>query len=267
MKDVLGYAGAKVIVTGAASGMGEAAARLLVELGAEVHALDVRPVKVGVAQALVTNLGEPGSIDAAVAQVPQRVDALFNCAGLPGPPFSNLETMLVNFVGLRHLTESVLARIPEGGAAASITSVAGMGWRKNLEAVKALVATDGFEAGKAWCEAHPDQANGYLFSKQCIIYYTKQRAAELVGRRIRINCLSPAPTATPMLPVFHGQVGKQVIDQHFQAPIGRDATPEEMAEPLVFLNSRMARFVSGQNLFVDYAYEAMIDAGLRPALL
>jgi NAD(P)-dependent dehydrogenase (short-subunit alcohol dehydrogenase family) len=232
-----------------------------------VHALDVRPVKVGVAQALVANLAERGSIDAAASQVPGRIDALFNCAGLPGPPFTSLETMLVNFVGLRHLTESVLARIPEGGAVASITSVAGMGWRKNLESVKALVASDGFEAGKTWCEAHPDQANGYLFSKQCIIYYTKLRASELVGRRIRMNCLSPAPTATPMLPAFHGQVGKQVIDEHFQAPIGRDATPEEMAEPLVFLNSRMARFVSGQNLFVDYAYEAMIDAGLRPALL
>jgi len=247
--------------------MGEAAARLLVELGAEVHALDVKPVKVGVAQGLGADLSKPGSIDAAVGQLPQRIDALFNCAGLPGPPFSNLDTMLVNFVGLRHLTEAVLARIPEGGAVASITSVAGMGWRKNLEAVKALVATKDFAAGCAWCEAHPDQANGYLFSKQCIIYYTKQRAAELVARKIRMNCLSPAPTATPMLPSFHGQVSKQVIDEHFRAPIGRDATPEEMAEPLVFLNSRMARFVSGVNLFVDYAYEAQIDAGLRPALL
>ena len=42
MRDALGYAGRKVVVTGAASGMGEAAARLLVELGAEVHALDLK---------------------------------------------------------------------------------------------------------------------------------------------------------------------------------------------------------------------------------
>lgn len=267
MRDVLGYAGATVVVTGAASGMGEAAARLLVDLGAEVHALDVRPVKVGAAQAIATNLADRGSIDAAVGQLPKRIDALFHCAGLPGPPFTSLETMLVNFVGLRHLTESALPRIPEGGAIAAITSVAGMGWRKNLEAVQALVETAGFEAGKAWCEANPERANGYLFSKQCIIYYTKRRAAELVPRKIRMNCLSPAPTATPMLPAFHAQVGRSVIDEHFQAPIGRDATPEEMAEPLVFLNSRLARFVSGVNLHVDYAYEAMIDAGLRPALL
>jgi NAD(P)-dependent dehydrogenase (short-subunit alcohol dehydrogenase family) len=267
MQDVLGYAGKRVVVTGAASGMGEAAARLLVELGAEVHALDVKPVKVGVAQSIGTNLAEKGSIDAAVAQLPKRVDVLLNCAGLPGPPFSNLETMLVNFVGLRHLTEAVVPRLPEGGAVASITSVAGMGWRKNLEAVRALVATPDFDAGRAWCEAHSDKASGYLFSKQCIIYYTKKRAGELVGRKIRVNCLSPAPTATPMLPSFHQQAGKEMIDQHFQAPIGRDATSEEMAEPLVFLGSRMARFVSGQNLFVDFAYEAQIDAGMRPALL
>ena len=267
MKDVLGFAGQTVVVTGAASGMGEAAARLLALLGAEVFALDVKPVKVDVAQSLGTNLAEKGSIDAAVGQLPQRIDALFNCAGLPGPPFSNLDTMLVNFVGLRHLTESLLPRIPDGGAVAHITSVAGMGWRKNLDAVKALVASPDFAAGRAWCEANPDKANGYLFSKQCIIYYTKKRAGELVGRRIRMNCLSPAPTATPMLPTFHQQAGKENIDTHFQAPIGRDATSEEMAEPLVFLGSRMARFVSGQNLFVDFAYEAQIDAGMRPALL
>lgn len=267
MQDVLGYQGRKVVVTGAASGMGEAAADLLARLGAEVHALDVKPVKVGVAQAIGADLAKKDSIDAAVGQLPQRVDALFSCAGLPGPPFSNLDTMLVNFVGLRHLTESLLPRIPEEGAVAHITSVAGMGWRKNLDAVRALVETPDFDAGRAWCEAHPDQANGYLFSKQCIIYYTKKRAGELVSRRIRMNCLSPAPTATPMLPTFHQQAGKQMIDDHFRAPIGRDATSEEMAEPLVFLNSRMARFVSGQNLFVDFAYEAQIDAGMRPALL
>jgi len=267
MQDVLGYAGKRVVVTGAASGMGEAAAKLLVQLGAEVHALDVKPVKVGVAQSIATNLAERGSIDAAVGQLPRSIDVLLNCAGLPGPPFSNLDTMLVNFVGLRHLTETLLARIPEDGAVAHITSVAGMGWRKNLEAVRALVETPDFDAGRAWCEANPEKANGYLFSKQCIIYYTKKRAGELVGRRIRMNCLSPAPTATPMLPTFHQQAGKENIDTHFQAPIGRDATSEEMAEPLVFLGSRMARFVSGQNLFVDYAYEAQIDAGMRPALL
>jgi NAD(P)-dependent dehydrogenase (short-subunit alcohol dehydrogenase family) len=267
MRDVLGYQGRQVVVSGAASGMGAAAARLLVELGAEVHALDLRPIEAPVKQSLEVDLREPGSIDAALARLPGELHALFHCAGLPGPPFSNLDTTLVNFVGLRHLTERLLPRIPRGGAVASITSVAGMGYRKNLDNVKGLVGTPDFGSAHAWCEAHPEAVNGYLFSKQCIIWYTKTRAVELVPRGIRMNCLSPAPTDTPMLPAFHAQVSRDFIEQHFLAPIGRNATPEEMAEPLIFLNSELARFISGQNLFVDYGYEAAIDVGARPGLL
>ena len=267
MTDILAYSGRRVVVTGAFSGMGEAAARLLVDLGAEVWALDIKEVSAPVKQFIQTDLSKREAIDAAVEQIPGEIDALFNCAGLPGPPFSNLDTMLVNFVGLRHLTESLLPRIPAGGAVGSITSVAGMGYQKNMESVGALLATPDFASGKAWCEANPEVANGYLFSKQCIIAYTKARAGELAKREVRINCLSPAPTDTPMMASFHAQVPKEFMDEHFQAPVGRNATPEEMAEPLVLLNSRAARFISGVNLFVDYGYEAQVDSGQRPGLL
>lgn len=267
MRDILGYSGKVVAVTGAATGMGAATARTLVDLGAEVHALDVAPIEAPVKQAIAVDLRDAASIDAAVAKLPAQVDRLFNCAGLPGPPFPNLDTTLVNFVGLRALTEAVLPRIPKGGAVASITSVGGMGWQKNLENVKALCATPDFAAGRAWLEANADKNNGYLFSKQCIIWYTKTRAVELVAREIRMNCLSPAPTDTPMLPSFHQQVSKDFIEQHFLAPIGRNATPEEMAEPLILLNADAARFVSGVNLFVDYGYVAAVEVGAKPALL
>jgi len=267
VRDILGYQGKCVVVTGAASGMGAAAARTLVELGAEVHALDVKPIEAPVKQSVACDLSKAESIDAAVAKLPGKVDRLFNCAGLPGPPFSLLDTTLVNFVGLRHLTERLLPRIPEGGAIASITSVAGMGWAKNLENVKALVGTADFAGGRAWLEAHPQENNGYLFSKQCIVYYTKKKALELVARKIRMNCLSPAPTDTPMLPSFHQQVSKDFIETHFLAPIGRNATAEEMAEPLILLNSDAARFVSGVNLMVDYGYVASVEIGARPGLL
>jgi NAD(P)-dependent dehydrogenase (short-subunit alcohol dehydrogenase family) len=267
MRDILGYAGKCVVLSGAATGMGAAAARILVDLGAEVHALDVKPIEAKVAQSIFVDLRDPASIDAALAQIPARVDVHLNCAGLPGAPFSALDTMLVNFVGLRHLTEGVIPRLGAGSAVASITSVAGMGFRKNLENVKALCATPDFAAGRAWCESHPNEANGYLFSKQCIIWYTMQRAVELVSRGIRMNCLSPAPTDTPMLPAFHAQVNREFIEQHFLAPIGRNATPEEMAEPLLFLGSDAARFVSGVNLFVDYGYLAAVEVGARASLL
>ena len=267
MQDLLGYQGKQVAITGCYSGMGEAAARALCELGAEVHALDVKPVDLPVKQYIEVDLSKQASIDAAVERLPDSIDCLFNCAGLPGAPFSNLDTMLVNFVGLKHLTEALLPRIPDGGSVASITSVAGMGWAKNLDAVRDLMGQPDFAAGEAWCAANPDKANGYLMSKQCIIYYTQMRAAELAKRNVRINCLSPAPTDTPMLPTFHEQAGKEFLEEHFLAPIGRNATPAEMGDPLLFLNSHMARFISGHNLFVDYGYVADVAVGQRVGLL
>ncbi|MDH3687057.1 MAG: coniferyl-alcohol dehydrogenase [Myxococcales bacterium] len=267
MRDILDYQGKRVAVTGAASGMGAAVAQTLVHLGAEVHALDVQAISAPVKQSLECDLSSEASIEAAADRLPESLDSLFNCAGLPGPPFSNLDTTLVNFVGLRALTERLLPRIPAGGAVASITSVAGMGWQKNLENVEALCGTADFAAGRAWLEANDASNNGYLFSKQCIIYYTKKRASELAAQEIRMNCLSPAPTDTPMLPTFHEQVSQEFLEEHFLAPVGRNATPEEMAEPLIFLNSAAARFVSGVNLFVDYAYVAGVEVGARAGLL
>jgi len=82
-----------------------------------------------------------------------------------------------------------------------------------------------------------------------------------------MNCLSPAPTDTPMLDKFHAQVSKEFLEKHFLAPIGRNATPEEMAEPLILLNSEAARFVSGVNLMVDWGYVASVEVGARPSLL
>jgi NAD(P)-dependent dehydrogenase (short-subunit alcohol dehydrogenase family) len=247
--------------------MGNAAARTLVDLGAEVHTLDVAPVEIDGASYLPCDLGDPASIDVAVAKLPTKIDRFFNCAGVPGPPkFSELLTTVINFVGLRHVTEAVLDRIPEGGAVASITSAAGMGYKGNLERINELLDISDFGEASAWLEEHPETNNGYLFSKQCITTYTKKRAHELVDRRIRFNCISPSPTDTPMLSDFHAQVGQEFLEEHYLSPVGRNSTPEEQAEPLILLNSDAARFVSGQNLFVDFAYAGGVDIGVREAL-
>ena len=92
MKDVLGYEGKKVVITGAASGMGASAAQLLVDLGAEVHALDIGDVTAPVSQSIKTDMRDRASIDAAVAALPGEIDVLFNCAGVPHPPASPLDT-------------------------------------------------------------------------------------------------------------------------------------------------------------------------------
>ncbi len=266
MKDILGYEGQTVVITGAASGMGEAAARMLVDLGAAVYALDIKEVSAPVKLFIQTDLKDRAAIDSALAQIPAEIDALFNCAGILGPPFSNLDTALINFVGPRHLTELLLPRITDGGAIAFISSTAGMGWQGNLDSVNKLLAAQSFDGARAWLEENPEINNGYMFSKQCITAYIKTKAGELAKRNLRINSISPAPTDTPFMKDLFDQFGKEAADLYI-APCGRYATSEEMAEPLIFLNSNMARFVSGHDLVIDYGYTAEVEMGQRDNLL
>lgn len=258
------YHGKRIIVTGAASGMGEAVARLAGELGAEVYALDVKGARVPVATFVKTDLMDRDSIDAAVRGIGGPVHALFNCAGVPGPPFSNTETMLVNFIGPRHLTESVIALMPHGGAIASIASVAGSGWTQNLSNVMRLLETVSFDEAHAWCDANPKIANGYRFSKECMIVYSMVRARELGRRGLRINCVSPGITETPMLLQFDTLVTREWMERHLQGFLGRNSRPEEQAWPLLFVNSDLASFMSGTNTFVDAGYTGSLLTGQVP---
>jgi len=267
MKELLGYEGKTVVITGAASGMGAAAASLLVELGAEGYALDISEVTAPVKQFIKTDLKEKASIDDAVAQIPDEIYALFNCAGVPSPPFVALDTILINFVGLRQLTEAFLPRISDGGAVSSVSSTAGMGWKGNLDNVNKLLATKDFDEAKAWLEKDEEiGADPYGFSKQCITTYTKKKAGELAKKNVRINCISPAPTRTAFMDKLTEQIPEEAVKM-FLAPCGRYATSEEMAEPLIFLNSRMARFVSGHDLVVDFGYAAEVETGQRENLM
>jgi NAD(P)-dependent dehydrogenase (short-subunit alcohol dehydrogenase family) len=88
MENKFSYAGKRVVVTGVASGIGEATARVVQGLGADVLSLDVREARVGTF--LETNLASRDAIDAAIQSIGEPVHALFNCAGLAGPPFSTL---------------------------------------------------------------------------------------------------------------------------------------------------------------------------------
>jgi len=267
MQDVLGYAGRKVVITGAASGMGAAAAQLLVDLGAEVHALDVGEVKVPVAQAIRTDMKSRASIDAAIARLPGELFALFNCAGVPHPPFSAFDTVMINFVGLRHLTDALVPRIVRGGGVASIASTAGMAWKANLELVRTFLALESFDAAEIWLKDPPAlNADAYGFSKQCLIVYTMTRAGELAKRDVRINCISPSPTASAFMEQLTKQVPEDAV-RLFTPSNGRFAAPAEMGRALVLLNSGLAGFVSGVNLPVDFGYCAEVAMGQRDNLM
>jgi NAD(P)-dependent dehydrogenase (short-subunit alcohol dehydrogenase family) len=255
MKNRLSYAGKRAVVTGAASGIGKATCELVRELGGDVLALDVREGFERV------DLRDRSSIDGAVRRIGEPVDALFNCAGLPGPPFSNLDTMLVNFVGLRHLTESLAERMKPGSAIASVSSVAGMGYQRRLAQLKPLLETKDFDGARRFCEEHPDVANGYAGAKECLVAWTQTCAKPFGARGIRINCTCPGITETPMLAHFDALVGRDWMEAHLQGFLGRNSRPEEQAWALAFLNSDAASFVSGTTLFVDAGYAGALSVG------
>lgn len=268
MQDALRYEGKRVIVTGAASGMGEATARILVELGAEVHAIDIKaPAVSGLASYTECDLRDPDQITATAAKIGHVVNALFNCAGLANT-FPDLDVMLVNFFGLRQLTEAVIPLMIEGAAIASIASTAGVGWMQNMKLLSELLAVPDFASARAWCEAHPKElANAYGLSKEAINAYTASRSFDLAPLGIRINCVNPGPTDTPMMPEFEKAVGKRYMDE-FPVPLGRHAVAEEQAWPMVFLNSSRASFVTGVQFDADGGFKSGLFTGrIDPTVL
>jgi NAD(P)-dependent dehydrogenase (short-subunit alcohol dehydrogenase family) len=73
---------------------------------------------------------------------------------------------------------------------------------------------------------------------------------DLAQRNIRVNCISPGPTQTPMMGAFEDFAGADLINK-FAEGAGRRSRPEEQAYPLIFLNSKAASYVSGENFVTD----------------
>lgn len=267
--DYLGYKNKRVVVSGCFSGMGEATARMLVEQGAEVHGLDYKETNLDLASFTQVDLRDPAAIDAAAAEIGNKgkVDALFNCAGLPqtAPP---LDVMRVNYAGTRRVTEQILPFMSEGAAIASISSNGGLGWSRRLPVLMELLQIQDYEEAIKWCEEHEDQVReGYAFSKEAIIAWTLVTSNSLIKRGIRINCIMPGPTQTPMMSHFEEATKAETLTAAMQ-PINRRSTPEEQAGPLVFLNSDAANFVNGVALPVDGGFMAGIFTGqIDPASL
>jgi NAD(P)-dependent dehydrogenase (short-subunit alcohol dehydrogenase family) len=254
MAGLLEFTGKRVVITGAASGIGAATAQLLAERGAEVIAVDLAPVEQGaVGVAHRCDLGSRESIDSVAAVLPDRVDALMNCAGIPnGGRYSPEQVVRVNWLGLRHLTESVLPRIPRGGSVVHIASTAGRDWPLRAAHHAELMAAATFEAGLAWLDQHPGAyGDGYAFSKEAVQYYTLWRSVRLLPTGVRMNSVCPGVTDTSIVADFRRGLGDALID-HAQAIAGRMARPAEIAPAMLFLaDPAVSSYVNGVNLNID----------------
>ena len=263
MAELLNFEGRRVVITGAASGIGAATAARFLTAGAEVHAVDIAPIGGGFPRSYTCDLGDEASVNQLLSDLPQQIDVLLNCAGVPnGGRFTPSEVMAINWLGLRQLTEAVLVRMTPGSSVVHIASTAGRGWPEHESELAELAKAATFDDGARWTAGNPQVVgDGYAFSKEAVQYYTLHRSLETIKQGIRMNSVCPGVTNTPIAADFVAGVGADVIDRAV-AIAGRLAEPDEMAPAMMFLaDEASASYINGVNLNVDRGTSAAHATG------
>lgn len=265
---LINYKDKVCVVTGAASGIGLATVKLLLEEGAEVYAMDLADVSIGNTLALTCDLSDKDSIDTAFEKIPDHIDCFFGVAGLSGAISNYHKTFTVNYIANKYITETYLkTRMSKGGSICYVTSTAGSYWDKYSKEFQL------FTRAKTWEEMinvleyqSREDAVGimaYPFSKRAMNHYMANLSVELAEKGIRVNALLPGATETGMKREFEVEAGgyDKLVANSGMAK--RLADPMEMAKPLLFLNSDMASYISGTCLYVDFCNDAMVKLGLK----
>jgi NAD(P)-dependent dehydrogenase (short-subunit alcohol dehydrogenase family) len=252
------YAGKRVVVTGAATGVGAALIEVLAELdAAHVTVLDIKAPTGPHDTFIETNLSEPSAVDAALAAIDGEVHALFNNAGVADtmPPRM---VIAVNYLALRRLSEGLLAQIPDGGAIVNTASTAGSQWESHLPQLTEVLDLGDWEKSLDRCDALIAEVGAmpYFFSKELVQVYTMRSSRPTIRRGVRTNSVCPSPIDTPLLKDFRQTMSDKLIDWNVSETNGRLVTPREVAMVLAFLGSDAAGYVNGVNLCVDAGFTA-----------
>lgn len=238
------------VVTGAARGIGYATAKKFLSEGWRVAMLDIDRETQNIAWtnlnvpedtiALTCDVSDAAQVAEAVHEIFEkfgRIDALVNNAGIavfkPVMETSLDEWSRVLAVNLNGPFICTQACVPVmlaqgGGSIVNITSISG------VRASTLRVA--------------------YGTSKAALMHLTKQQAAELGNKGIRVNAVSPGPVDTAMAKQVHTPDIR--ADYHDSIPLNRYGTEEELAEAIFFLCSDKASYINGQILNVDGGFAA-----------
>lgn len=240
--------GKVAVVTGGASGIGRAACLRLASEGCHVAVMDVNEqgarrvaeecALAGVdAKAVGADVSDEKQIESAVAQVLshfKKLDFLVANAGIEGPGHSCAETTAAEWdrimaVNVRGAFLSVRACLP-----AMLAQHAG-----------AIVITSSNSAFVA-----TPNTTAYCATKGALAAFGRALAVELVPNGIRVNCVCPGNTDTPMC----DRAWALEVDDPaaMKATIGRMAKPEEIASVMAFLLSEDAAYMTGAQVVVDF---------------
>lgn len=237
------FDGKVVVVTGGGSGIGRACVKAFSDLGATVVALDLKfgdKQELAIEHHLLLDLTDESRVNAAfeaILREYKKVDVLVNSCGIIHRA-TVIETSLSdwNKVIAANLTSCFLtsrATLPsmvQSGAGAIINISSG------------------------WGIAGGDQASAYCASKGGVVLLTKAMAVDYGKANIRINCVCPGDTDTPLLAQEASLVGSSI--DRFRAagasrPLGRIGKPDEVAQVVVFLASESSSFITGAVVPVD----------------
>ncbi len=268
-QDLIGYQGKRVVVTGAASGMGNATIRQLAVLGAEILALDVNQIEDGSWTSIQVDIGSRASIDSVIEVIGRPVDCLFNVAGVAGGRGTEKLAMMVNFFGLRHLTERLLPAMPNGGAIVNVSSLAGYRYLIARAELEPMLQLETMDHADAWLDREENQErfNGYGTSKELLNLWTVRSCPAFAEKHgVRMNVVAPGATETPLLDAFKAnaieRTGSDALVTGSRGFLGRFARAEDQAAACVFLNSGAAGMITGQILAVDGGMAAAMAAGV-----
>ena len=241
----------KVVVTGAASGIGAGSAKFIRAHGAFVIGVDLNEPGENIDQFIQTDLSDPVSIEAAVEAMPSGIDAVCNIAGVP-PTKDRVSVLKVNFLGLRHFTELMIDKLNDNASIVNIASLAGLGWPEAGDQIKALLALREFDGVEALCDkigVFNEGGRSYFFSKETLIVWTMMNRWTWRERGIRINCISPGPVETPILPDFLKTLGKRAEED--ARIMDRPGRPEDIAPVVAFMCSDDSGWIRGANIPCD----------------